>query len=133
MRGHHPRDPLELVIIDTSSIVFGFSFKRNVFEAANEAFPGREIVISAGVLRELRGIARNRGRRGAAAGTALLSVSSKSIKVDKDGGDVDSWIAAASARYNNSIVITNDTELLGRIRRSGGKALKLSKSGILKG
>ncbi len=118
--------------MDTSSIVFGFSFKKDVFAIARESFPGSSTLISAGVIRELRRLSKNIGKKGACAKIGLLSAGSKNVKVDNANGSVDAWICKAAARYNNAVVITNDTELHRKLRLSGASVYKLSRSGILK-
>ncbi|MDE1857228.1 MAG: hypothetical protein KGH98_04085 [Candidatus Micrarchaeota archaeon] len=123
------------VIVDTSSMLFGFSNGKDVFGLAMSRFGGSRIVISSGVLRELRGIARNEGRRGAAAKAALKAVSLHRPMVSRASGSVDAWIEAEANDYKDAVVITNDTELLKRLKRRRASVLlfKLSRSGLLKG
>ena len=73
---------MQYVIVDTSSMLFGFDNKKDVFEAAGERFHGCGILISESIMTELRGLSRNKGRHGVAAKLALLSIRSKKIKVD---------------------------------------------------
>ncbi len=120
------------MIIDTSSIVFGFSFNKDVFEIARQEFPKCEIVISDGVIGELRKIAENSGVKGSHAKTALLSIKSKNVKVHNNRGNVDSWIHKAAASYKNPVIITNDTALFKSLKQKGIIVFKLGKSGFLK-
>lgn len=121
-----------LAIVDTSSILFGFSNRRDVFAAVSERFPGAGMLISAGVLAELAGISENRGKRGTSARTALEAIKHKKILVDKDTGNVDAWIRSKSLESKHSVVITNDTELLRVLRSSGVMCLKLTRQGLLR-
>ena len=120
------------VIVDTSSMLFGFSSGKNVFEIAGRKYPRCRLVVSRGIIRELEGISRNKGKRGAAAKTALMAIRSRDVRVDGNTGNPDDWIAGSAARYNKAVVITNDSELGMRLDRSGRKAVKLSRSGILR-
>lgn len=120
------------LIIDTSSIVFGFSNKRDVFEIAHGRFPGYDILISAGVLGELSKLARNRGTKGAGARTAIEALKYKKVNVDNSTGSVDSWIYAKSREYPHTVVVTNDTELYKKLKSANINCLKLTKAGLLR-
>ncbi len=120
------------VIIDTSSILFGISCKKDVFQIAERDFPSADVLISAGILRELSGISRNMGKRGASAKTAIESLKYKKVDVDNNTRSVDSWIHAKSQQYPHAVVITNDTALYKKLKASNIRALKLTKSGLLR-
>jgi rRNA-processing protein FCF1 len=120
------------IIIDTSSILFGFSNRRDVFDIARRRFPGTEVLISAGILGELSKLAVNRGAKGAGAKTAIEALKYKKVDVDNSTGSVDSWIYAKSQEYPHSVVITNDTELYKKLKTSNIKCLKLTKAGLLR-
>ncbi len=119
-------------ILDTSSILFGFSNMRDTFEVAKNKFPGRKILVSRGVLRELAGISMNRGKRGASAKAALEAIRYKKIEVDSNNSNVDSWVYGAARRYPHSVVITNDTELYKKLKTINIESFKLTKDGHLK-
>jgi rRNA-processing protein FCF1 len=53
------------VIIDTSSILFGFSFKKSVFESAAKRFPDYKPIVSRGIIRELSSFSTLKGKKGA--------------------------------------------------------------------
>lgn len=120
------------VIVDTSSIVFGFSYGKDIFEAAKRTFPGRKLLISKGIIRELLKISKNQGKRGASAKTALASIRYKNLDVDTSNTSVDSWILGKSLEHPDTVVITNDTELHKRLKAEGVLALKFTKAGVLK-
>lgn len=123
---------MRFAILDTSSILFGFSNMKDTFEIVKERFPGRGILVSKGVLRELAGISLNRGRRGTSARAALEAIRYKKIEVDNDNKDVDPWVVAAARRYPHSVVITNDTELYKKLKNINIESFKLTKDGHLK-
>ncbi len=118
------------VIIDTSAILFGFKFKKNVFEIVEERFHDAQIVVSRGVIRELTGISSNKGKNAAIARFALLTLKSKKLEVHNININVDAWVLK-SARISD-IVITNDTELSNALRSKGITVLKMSRNGLLK-
>lgn len=123
---------MAFVIIDTSSILFGIACKKDAFEAAKQRFPKSNAMISIGVIRELRGISENRGARGASARAALETIRHKNVDVDNNSDNVDDWILGKSLEYPDSVVITNDTALIKRLKAEGVLALKLTKAGVLK-
>lgn len=119
------------LIIDTSSMLFGFANGRNVFEIAASNFHGRKMLVSAGIVSELNGIAKNRGKRGLSARLALNEIRAKKIGVDNTK-EADLWIERRARSSNGTIVITNDTPLARALSRSGVAVYKLSRSGSLK-
>ncbi len=125
-------DVLE-VIIDTSSILFGISNKKDAIDAAHAMFPSYPIIISEGVLRELGGISHNEGKRGKSAKTALELIRRKykNIKVYDNNTNVDEWILG-KAQSSDCIVITNDSALCKKLKARGTRCLKLAVSGMLR-
>ncbi len=119
------------VIVDTSSMMFGFSHNRNVFEAVQRRFPTRKPLVSRGILAELRAISENRGKRGASARLALLEIKAKKIDVDNITEYADKWILDASPR-RGKVVITNDTALARRLLSRGVVVFKMSVSGEIR-
>jgi rRNA-processing protein FCF1 len=123
---------MDFLIIDTSSIIFGFLNKKDVFAAARRDYPSYNILISTGILTELSRIARNSGVKGSGAKTAIEALKFKKVNVDNNIGSVDSWIYERSREYPHSVVITNDTELYKRLKSVNIKCLKLTKAGLLR-
>jgi rRNA-processing protein FCF1 len=121
---------LASIIIDTSSILFGFASKKDVFHIASVQLHGN-LIISKGVIRELASKASNRGARGAHAKAALESLRHMSINIMSDQGNVDSWITRSAKRLN-AVVVTNDTMLAKRLSSSNIMVFKLSKSGQMR-
>ena len=122
---------MRYLILDTSSMIFGFSNNENVFEIASYKFPGYRQLVSVGIVDELRGISKSKGRIGLYAKVALMELRAKKIDIDNIKG-ADQWILDKARRNRNCIVVTNDTTLVKRLSGSGIKVLKLSKSGILR-
>jgi rRNA-processing protein FCF1 len=120
------------VIIDTSSILFGFSFNKNVFEAAARKFPGYRPIVSRGIIHELASFSAQKGKRGENARIALAELKAKKIDVDNISKHADSWVLDFSLKERGSIVITNDTALARKLASEGIKVYKMSKSGMLK-
>ena len=118
------------IIVDTSSILFGFEYKKDVFQIIDDKFYGSVIAISKGVISELAGISHKNGKSGAIARFALLVLKSKKLKVYNINTNVDNWILRSSRK--SDIVVTNDTELSMHLRVKGIHVLKLTKNGTLR-
>jgi rRNA-processing protein FCF1 len=123
---------LKYLIIDTSSMLFGFSYNRNVFDTAKEQFPGYKMLISKGIINELTRLSANRGSKGLRARIALLELKAKKIDVDNISIHADKWILDTAIKNSNSIVVTNDSALAAKLSRAKAKVYKISKSGMLR-
>ena len=123
---------MKLAIIDTSSILFGFSHTRNTFDAVRSALRGYTPYLSGAVVGELHRLANNKGRLGAAARVAIQELRYKNIKgSNKSLGNADLDIMRLAGGHRDSAVITNDTALAKRLLDSGVEVFKLSISGRL--
>lgn len=120
-----------LVLVDTSSIIYGLEHSKDVFEIANGRFPSHEILISRGVIAELSGLSNSNAKKAQLAKTALRIIKLKRIRVDNITGSADNWIFS-KAIAEPSIAITNDTQLCKRLKSRKVNTFKLSKKGILK-
>ncbi|MCL5430530.1 MAG: hypothetical protein M1504_03580 [Candidatus Marsarchaeota archaeon] len=120
------------VIIDTSSILFGFKYRKDVFDIARYKLTGSKLMISRGVLRELNRLSQNKGKKGATARAALLTIKYKKIEIDNNNAVVDKWILSVARKLAGPVVITNDTELSMRLKALDVKCLKLTRDGLLK-
>lgn len=121
---------MALAIVDTSSIIFALSNRKNVFEALKSR--GYTPCISRGITRELRGMSLGRGRNASLARIALLEVKAKGINIYPANYYPDKWILSAASRHSGSMVVTNDTALARKLVGLGIGVLKVSKEGILK-
>lgn len=123
---------MRYVIIDTSSMLFGFTYNRNVFERAREQFPGYKLLVSSGIIKELTKISSNKGSKGLRARVALLELKAKKINVDNISVYPDKWILDTSLKNKESVVITNDSALARKLKLGKVRTYKISKSGVLR-
>lgn len=124
--------PLAYAIIDTSSILFGIRYKKDVFKIVDEEYPLRKQLISNGIMSELEKMASYKGIKANEARTALKILRHKNLKVDNKTEYVDSWILDTASKNVDSLVITNDTKLFKNLKSNGIEAKKLSKNGELR-
>ncbi len=118
--------------MDTSSILFGFSNRKSVFEAVSAELGGK-CLVSKGIINELDTISKSKGTRGADARAALRELSLKKIRIEADSKYPDSWIMERAAESGVSAVVTNDTKLALEIRkREEVDVFKFSREGKLK-
>ncbi len=118
------------VIVDTSSILFGFSNRKSVFEAVKRDLGGR-CLVSKGIISELDSISKRKGIRGGEARAALWELSLKKIKIEANSKYPDLWIEQRSAQPGIEAVVTNDTKLASAIRKDV-VVFKLSREGRLR-
>jgi rRNA-processing protein FCF1 len=119
------------LILDTSSMLFGFSNNVNVFELAEAEFPRYKMLVSRGIVNELEAISRNKGKKGSCARVALMELRAKKIEIDNINR-ADGWILEKARRNRGSVVVTNDTPLAKRLLRFGTAVFKISRSGMLR-
>ncbi|VVB76927.1 Uncharacterised protein [uncultured archaeon] len=117
-------------ILDTSSIIFACSYMKDIFEIAEDQLEAK-VVVSKGVIRELRGIASGRTKEGKASRIALEFMKRHDIEVVEDNGEVDEWILRAG-RSEGTYVCTNDIKLKEALKRKGKRALSVSESEVLR-
>ncbi len=125
---------LTKILIDTSSIVYGFEYRKNVFDTVSETFPGAGVYVSKGIIKELDKLSANKGAKGAAARLSRLALAdnaSKRLRIESSTKSGDSWIIG-SAKKSDTIVITNDTALAKRLKSLNVKVFKLAKDGRLR-
>ncbi len=118
------------IVIDTSSIIFGFSHMVNIFDSIQNTMPDCTMVASIGILRELSGIGHSTKRSSPYANVGLVQVL-KRCRVIKDNSSVDSWITKYSIKHNCS-VCTNDIELKQKLKDKGISTYSISKNGTLR-
>jgi rRNA-processing protein FCF1 len=121
---------LRYVIVDTSSILFGFANRKSAFDAARAEL-GESCLVSKGIINELTSISKRKGIRGGAAKAALWELSLKRIKIDANSKYPDSWIRQRVDQPGIGAVITNDTKLASAIKRKI-LVFKLSREGKLR-
>ena len=118
------------VIVDTSSILFGFSNHKSVFEAVSAEL-GDRCMVSKGIINELNRVSKRKGIRGAEAKAALGELSLKKIKVEANSKYPDFWIKEMASKPGISGVVTNDTALASAVDKKV-IVFKFSREGKLK-
>ena len=98
------------------------------FTEAEMRFPGCEIVVSNGIVRELRGLANGKGRHARYAKAAEGMLGMHRITVIGDSSGVDDWIIEYASE-NGALVCTNDSRLKGRLKARGAVVLGITRSG----
>ncbi len=119
------------VLVDTSSILFGFASKRNVFEALEESMPEYVQVISRGVVRELEKFSNSRLKRRPEATVALAYITRSDLHIDDSSEHVDSWIEKRAER-KRSAVCTNDIKLKRGLKAAGVEVFSIARSGRIR-
>ncbi len=120
--------PVRCVVIDTSSIIFGFSKKVDVFERIREEFPGYEIIMPSGVLGELEKIGKEKMKESVNARYALGVIGKLGLRVVPSYAYVDRWILE-KADGMGCTVCTNDGELRKKLAAMGVKVVSVSVGG----
>ncbi len=119
------------VILDTSSILFALALKRDAFEIIRGECHGCEIILSRGVIEELRRLAATKRKNAKDARVALLVLRNKRFTMKEDYSNVDSWILEEAA-LTGAVVCTNDTALRKELRARESKAVSISRAGRLR-
>ncbi len=118
------------IIVDTSSILFGFANRHSVFESLSKLDVKYMPMVSKGIINELSIISKNSGAKGASARAGLMEISAKHVEVEDSEIYPDKWIFKRASK-GDVAVVTNDTQLARKLARST-VVLKLSKDGTLK-
>jgi rRNA-processing protein FCF1 len=113
-------------------MLFAMGGRKSALDSVALKHPGKRILISEGVVRELTGIGSGNGKRAATARACLGILKLKNVEVDKNKGNVDRWILSRSVEKDVYCVITNDTELFNKLRSKHIAVFKLSRNGIPK-
>jgi rRNA-processing protein FCF1 len=119
------------IILDTSSIVFAVSNKKEILTSANDAFIGYSILISRGILRELHELAKGRGKYSGSANAALKILEKASIEISPEVGYVDDWIVAEWEK-RKCVICTNDVDLKKRLRSEGATVVSVTRAGTFR-
>mgnify|MGYP001626411837 CR=1 FL=1 len=119
---------MQKILVDTSSIVFSFSNKKDIFDELKEM--GFVPVISQGVVSELEKLANSRRRPSAGAGAALLAIRGKGIETDKDRRMPDIWLLSSASK--GVYICTNDRRLKQRLEKKLAKVVSVGRDGKLR-
>ena len=134
------------IVIDTSSILFGLKFNKNVFEIIKKEYISNyKIILSKSIINELLRISKTKSKVAFNARTALSIISlikenERKVFIYKASNiNVDKWILELPERFPDLIIITNDTLLAKKLlndnkinRNKNIRLFKLTKQGILK-
>ncbi len=123
------------VIVDTSSILYAASKKSDPFEAIRDTVSDAEILLSSGVINELRMISKRKKGQWIYAGFALSLIKTHNTKGDiliiNSRSNVDAWIAGV-AKEKDSYVCTNDSKLREVLKKRGVRVLTISEDGTVR-
>ncbi len=121
----------KFVIVDTSSIIFGLSKKHDVFSALEDRFPRHSLLISQGILNEIKGIASGNGRYSKYAKVALGIVKKNGhIEITGSRKYPDDWMLDNASE--GAVICTNDSALKVKLRKEGATVVSISINGVLR-
>lgn len=93
-----------------------------------EEYPEYEIIISKGIIRELKRLASTKKKNGRDAKIALLTLQGKNPTINKNDGYADEWIIK-EASTTGALVCTNDTKLRRKLRSEGVSVVAIGVGG----
>lgn len=117
------------IILDTSSILFAFSNKLDIFSLVEERLDSKAVV-SEGIISELKRLSARRNKEGNAARLSLQIIKKHGVEVLKNDQKVDDFLVRAGTE--GMTVCTNDIGLKNRLKSKGVRPLSVSKSGVLR-
>ncbi|MCL5106333.1 MAG: PIN domain-containing protein [Candidatus Marsarchaeota archaeon] len=137
---------MNYIIIDTSSILFGLKFNKNVFEIVKERYIGNyKIIISRSIINELERLSSAKSRLALNAKLALSIISlikenERKVFIYKDSNiNTDKWISSMLGSLSNLVIVTNDTQLAKALSdksktyiNKSADIFKITKQGVLK-
>ncbi|MCX6689611.1 MAG: nucleotide-binding protein [Methanoregula sp.] len=109
-----------MILLDANALMMPVQFKIDLFSDLQELVGGFEPVVLPGVVKELTGLARAKGRDGAAARYGLSLAQKCTVAVDSDvkSGTVDEQLIDYAMRHN-CLVVTNDRLVKDRVLDRG--------------
>ena len=122
---------MQYIIMDTSSIIFSLTSKRDPFQAVRDTPPYYIPMVSEGMLRELQSIRARREKYSKYAAAALLLIPLSNVEIVKDMSSVDAWIMGY-AKKTGSAVCTNDIALKKALKKAKIRAFSMTRSGTLR-
>ena len=113
------------IILDTNFLMIPIQFKVDIFSEFERLMEGQyELWIMEGTERELKKVAKNKGKKGIPARLALKIIKKNNIKVLKSKKDhVDDAIVEIADK--NTIVATNDKKLRQQLKDKNVKIIYL--------
>ncbi len=117
--------PIMRYVIDTNVWVYAAMHKADIFSQLG----GEEIFTLSTVIGELKTLSKGKGRVSSAAKVALRMMEKFGVKIIKHAGRSDEKLMELSGK--GYVVVTNDGELIERIKNAGGKVMTLRKGRIV--
>jgi rRNA-processing protein FCF1 len=113
------------VLLDTNILFVPFRFRVDIFAGIEEMLSEPwEAVVSSRIIRELRRVAQRKGRHAIEAKLALSMLEKKQVKIIASEMPVDEWLFSY-AKEHGAVVVTNDSELIKKLKKNGIKVLVL--------
>ncbi len=122
---------MKVLLLDTSSMLFGIENKIDVFDALRYSFAEFRIEISTGIVQELKSMAGSRRKEKGSAAMALALIKKHNINIYTDNGKVDSWILRRAVEVN-ALVCTNDIVLKRLLKKDGVRSVSISRDGKIR-
>jgi rRNA-processing protein FCF1 len=122
---------MQYLILDTSSILFATSNKRDIFESVKEYNPEHAPLISRGIMSELKRIGDSEKGKAKFAAAALYLIKEHQPDIVNNNDDVDGWILA-EAEKRKCDVCTNDIALKKALKSMGIQVFSISRDGRLR-
>lgn len=114
------------IILDTNFLLLPAQFKIDIFQELKN----NELIIFDLAIRELKKIARSKGKAGINANIALKLIKNKKIKIIKARGKVDKAIIDYAKNFN-CWVATNDKKLIKALKKNEIKIIRLRQKKFL--
>jgi rRNA-processing protein FCF1 len=123
------KKPPRKVILDTNFLLVPLQFNLDIFKVLERLLEApHDVMVSTSIISELKRLAKNRGRQGAAARFGLKLVEIRKgldkLKVVKGTSPVDDWIVEYASE-NRALVCTNDVILKKKLKAKGVKIIVL--------
>lgn len=119
------------IVLDTNFLLVPYQFGIDIFGKIELVMEQPfELVVPSGVVSELEGLSRGRGKEGAAARFALKLLGLNKHTLLESRGNVDDWIVGY-ATGEGAIVATNDRPLRERLKKRHVKVISLRSRSVL--
>lgn len=113
------------VVLDTNFLLVPYQFGLDIFiEIERILEVPHEFIVPSGVVAELEGLGKGKGKEGAAARFALKLLGAHKCTSVESAGNVDGWILEY-APSEGALVATNDRSLRNRLKKRGVKVISL--------
>ncbi|MEM5793574.1 MAG: DNA-binding protein [Candidatus Aenigmatarchaeota archaeon] len=115
---------MKRLILDTNFLMIPHVFGVDIFEEISKLVDERhELVVFSSTIKELENIIKRGGKEGISAKIALELIKRKGVKIIQNRGSTDEDIIEGAD--NNTIVATNDRDLIKRLKDKNIKVIYL--------